>query len=157
MIGHCGLYFRVLTIVIYGKFNSKFPEHFQFFLPGLSIVQFFSLFLLVSRLYGLSLCILFHISEMSRRLSMNLYFRPYSVAIYGKCDLYCLHIFRFFFLIDKLYQSDLKILCFISRHLRFIAASVDIAGFSSGILRRVSFNFQLVFLTVLFSFLVCKF
>ena len=37
-----------------------------------------------------------HTSEMSRNVSINLYLRPCSIAIYGKFYLYCLYHLRLF-------------------------------------------------------------
>ena len=55
--------------------------------------------------YELSLWIMEHISEMSRNVSINLYLRPCTIAIYGKFCLYCLY--RQTFLVCKLWKSGL--------------------------------------------------
>ena len=47
-----------------------------------------------------------HISEMCRSLSINLYLRPCSIAIYGEFYLYRLYLFRPF-LVSKLYKPGL--------------------------------------------------
>ena len=57
----------------------------------------FQLLLSVSKLYELSLWITEHISEMYSNVTINLYLRPCSIAIYGQFSLYCLYRFRLFF------------------------------------------------------------
>ena len=71
---------------IFGKFNSNFPVRvLTLFLSGLKIVQaVFSPFLLVSKLYALSLWIIERILEMI-------------LEIYRKIDLYYLGLFKLFF------------------------------------------------------------
>ena len=54
---------------------------------------FFSAALSVSKLYELSLWIKEHTSEMSSNISINLYLRPCSIAIYGKFYLFYLTFF----------------------------------------------------------------
>ena len=48
----------------------------------------------------LNLWIMKHISKMSRNVSINLYLRPCSIAIYGKFYLYCLHYLRLFWSVN---------------------------------------------------------
>ena len=89
--------FEGFNIVLYGKFISDSLILFSLFLSGLWIVQeTFSATLSVSKLYELSLWIIEHTSEMSRNVSINLYLRPCSIAIYGKFYLYCLYHLRLF-------------------------------------------------------------
>ena len=60
----------------------------------------FSLFLLASKLYELSLWIIEHILEVSRNVSINLYLRPFSIAIHGKFYLCFLYYFRLFWSVN---------------------------------------------------------
>ena len=81
---------------------------------------------------------------MSRSLSINLDLRPFSIAIYGKLDLYYLCLFRLF--------SGLQIMSLNLDHLRFIA-SFDIGdylGYWEGSASVLSYFFSCFFL-------VCKF
>ena len=73
---------------------------------------------------------------MSRSLSINLYLRPFSIAICGKFDSCCLYLFRHF-LVYELYKSGLQIILSISDH---IWAVLILEVFSREILGRVSFN-----------------
>ena len=66
----------------------------------------FSPFLFVSKLYELSVWIIEHILEMSRNISINLYLRPFSIAIYGKFYSCFLYYFRLF-LVCNLCRSGL--------------------------------------------------
>ena len=80
---------------------------------------------------------------MSRSLSINLDLRPFSIAIYGKLDLYYLCLFRLF--------SGLQIMSLNLDHLRFIA-SFDIGdylGYWEGSVSVLSYFFSCFFL-------VCK-
>ena len=62
--------------------------------------HFFSPFLLVSKLYELSLWVIELISEMSSNVSVNLYSRPFSIAIYGKFYLCFLYYSDFFWSVN---------------------------------------------------------
>ena len=62
--------------------------------------HFFSPFLLVSKLYELSLWVIELISEMSSNVSINLYSRPFSIAIYGKFCLCFLYYSDFFWSVN---------------------------------------------------------
>ena len=89
--------FEGFNIFLYGKFISDSPIRFLLFLSSLWIVQgTFSATLSVSKLYELRLWIIEHISEMSSNLTINLYLRPCSIAIYEKFCLYCLYHLRHF-------------------------------------------------------------
>ena len=57
---------------------------------------------------------------MYRSLRINLYLRPFSIAIYEKFDLYCLYLFRLL--------PGVQIMPLISDNLRF-TESVDFGGF----------------------------
>ena len=46
--------------------------------------RFFSISLLVSKLFETSIWIMLHILEMPRNLNINLYLQPFSIAIYEK-------------------------------------------------------------------------
>ena len=80
------------------KFNNFFLTYTEtearFIFEGFDIAL--SVTLSVSKLYELSLWIIEHTSEMSRNVSINLYLRPCSIAIYGKFYLYCLYHLRLF-------------------------------------------------------------
>ena len=67
-----GVYLRVSSIAICGKFNSNFPVHiFSFFHLVCKLIKSLFWFLFVGHFLYESL-----ISEMSRSLSINLYLRP---------------------------------------------------------------------------------
>ena len=91
MHGNWDLYLRALSINFYEKFISSTFVLFLLLLSGLEIVQgTFSATLPASKLYELSLWIIEHILQMSRNVSINLYLKFCSIAIYGKFYLYCL-------------------------------------------------------------------
>ena len=94
----------------------------KFFSSGLSIAQ---VTFLVT-FYRSANCVSWVlISGTYRTLNINLYLRPFSTAIYGKFDLYCLYLSNFY-LISKLHSFGLQIIPLISAHLRFM---VNIGGF----------------------------
>ena len=64
---------------------------------------------------------------MSRNLSINLYVRPFSIAI-TESLVFTICIYSGIFLVSSLYNSGLQIMPLISDHLTFMA-SVDIGGF----------------------------
>ena len=87
--------FEGFNVALYEKFISDSLIPFSFFLSSLQIVQgAFSAILSVSKLYELSL--IEHISEMSSNVSINLYLRPCTIAVYGKFCLYYLYHLRHF-------------------------------------------------------------
>ena len=92
-------YLRVLSIVLYEKFLSNFMIPFFVFPSGLLIDQGnFSADLSASKLcesVNWMNC-MNHITYL-RNVSINLYLRPCSIAIYVKLYLYCLSHFRLFF------------------------------------------------------------
>ena len=90
--------FEGFNIALYGKFISNSPIlSFLFFIWSVNCSRgFFRATLSVSKLYELSFWIIEHISEMSNKVSINLYLRPCSIAIYGKFYLHCLYHFRLF-------------------------------------------------------------
>ena len=97
-----GVYLSDFSIVIYGKFNSNFAVLILAFFHLICklLKSLFSPFLLVSKLYKLSLWVIELILEMSRNVSVNLYLRPFSIAIYGKFCLCFLYYSDFFWSVN---------------------------------------------------------
>ena len=90
------LYLRVLILSF---MESPFPTvryFFCFFYKVSKLFKELSATLLVSKLYELSLWIVEHTPEMSSNVTINLYLRTCSIAIYGKFYLYCLCHLRLF-------------------------------------------------------------
>ena len=91
------LIFDGFNIVLYGKFISNSLIIFLlFFFWSVNCSREFSATLSVSKLYELSLWIIEHISEMFSKVSINLYLRFCSIAIYEKFYFYCFYHFRLF-------------------------------------------------------------
>ena len=81
------------------KLNFQLSDTFlAFFVWALNCSRHFLVALTVNKLYKLNLWIIEHMPEMSRSVSINLYSRPWSIAIYGKYYLLsiCLYLFRHF-------------------------------------------------------------
>ena len=89
--------FEGFNILRYGKFISESLIIFLIFLSGL---LYFSVTLSVNKLYKWSLWIIEHTWEMSRNVSIDLYLRPCSIAIYGKFYLYYLYHLRLFWSVN---------------------------------------------------------
>ena len=93
--------FQGLKYCTLWKVDLQYSYTFFAFLSGLQIVQgTFLAFFSVSKLYELRLWIIEHILEMSSDVSINLYLRPCTIAIFGKFYLYCLYQFRLFWSIN---------------------------------------------------------
>ena len=86
------LYWRALILCNLWKVHFWHSDTFFAFLSSLKIVQeTFSATVSVSKLYGLSLWIIEHTSEMSSNIKIDLYLRPCRIASYEKIYLYCLY------------------------------------------------------------------
>ena len=83
-------YYHLWTVQFH--FSSIF---FSFFHLVCKLLRSLFQFLLISKFYELSPWIKKHISEMSRNVSINLYLRPFCIAIYRKFYL-CFTLFQIF-------------------------------------------------------------
>ena len=94
------------------------------------------------------------ILKMSRSLSINLYSRPFSIAIHGKLDWHCLHLlFRLFWPIN--YASLVCKLCLLFQTILDLWSLLTLEVFSSEIIKRISFNFSLLCKHWLSWFVTC--
>ena len=79
------LIFESFSIVFMESSISTFQYIFSNFHLVCKLFQsLFYPFLLVSKLFKSSIWIMYHTLEMTRYLNINLYLRPFSIAIYGK-------------------------------------------------------------------------
>ena len=94
-----GLYLQALSIAIYGKFDLNVWVLFLAFCIW-SVNCLTQQLILVGKLYQLSLWITEHILGISRNLTINLYLRVSSIAIYGNFYLCFFTISVFFGLVN---------------------------------------------------------
>ena len=120
-----GLYLRAFNTVIYGKLNSNFLVlFFSFFHKVCKLHEsFFSHFLLVSKLFQLSLS-----SRRCPEVWALIYIRDLSVLLFMESLIHTVCTYSDFSLVWKLYKFGPQIMPLISDHLRFMG-SVDIGGF----------------------------
>ena len=136
------------NIVLYGKFISDSPILFLlFFIWSVNCLRDFFCHFVVSKLHGLSFWIIEHASEMSHNVSINLFLRPCSIAIYGKFYLYCFYHLRLFRSVNYLLLfGSVKI----HKHcLYWNGVSTDING-------KMIFNYLLLFKSILLVSKLCE-